>query len=104
METVVAFTAIAVSIMIGLAALGTALGFGMLGGKFLEAAARQPELAPQLQVKMFIVAGLIDAIAMIGVAGCIAIHFRKPVLNSVRLSAIRRSPDKGGPLWISTQL
>jgi F-type H+-transporting ATPase subunit c len=67
METVVAFTAIAVSIMIGLAALGTALGFGMLGGKFLEAAARQPELAPQLQVKMFIVAGLIDAIAMIGV-------------------------------------
>ncbi len=67
METVVAFTAIAVSIMIGLAALGTALGFGILGGKFLEAAARQPELAPQLQVKMFIVAGLIDAIAMIGV-------------------------------------
>ena len=36
METVVAFTAIAVSIMIGLAALGTALGFGMLGGKFLK--------------------------------------------------------------------
>ena len=41
---------------------------GFLGGKFLESAARQPELAPQLQVKMFIVAGLIDAIAMIGVA------------------------------------
>jgi len=42
-------------------------GPGNLGGKFLESAARQPELAPQLQVKMFIVAGLIDAIAMIGV-------------------------------------
>ncbi|KMT65989.1 F0F1 ATP synthase subunit C [Catenovulum maritimum] len=60
-------TLIAVAILIGLGALGTALGFGMLGGKFLEASARQPELAPQLQVKMFIVAGLIDAIAMIGV-------------------------------------
>lgn len=57
---------IAVALLIGLGALGTAIGFG-LGGKFLESAARQPELAPQLQVKMFIVAGLIDAIAMIGV-------------------------------------
>lgn len=58
---------IAVAIILGLGALGTALGFGMLGGKFLESSARQPELAPQLQVRMFIVAGLIDAIAMIGV-------------------------------------
>jgi F-type H+-transporting ATPase subunit c len=59
---------IAAALLIGLGALGTAIGFGLLGGKFLESAARQPELAPQLQVKMFIVAGLIDAIAMIGVA------------------------------------
>ena len=34
----------------------------------MDSAARQPELAPSLQGKMFIVAGLIDAIAMIGVA------------------------------------
>lgn len=58
---------IAVALIIGMGALGTAIGFGLLGGKFLESAARQPELAPTLQVKMFIVAGLIDAIAMIGV-------------------------------------
>ena len=83
METVVAFTAIAVSIMIGLSALGTALGFGMLGGKFLEAAARQPELAPQLQVKMFIVAGLIDAIAMIGVAVALLFTFANPFLTQL---------------------
>lgn len=83
METVVAFTAIAVSIMIGLAALGTALGFGILGGKFLEAAARQPELAPQLQVKMFIVAGLIDAIAMIGVAVALLFTFANPFITQV---------------------
>lgn len=83
METVVAFTVIAVSIMIGLAALGTALGFGMLGGKFLEAAARQPELAPQLQVKMFIVAGLIDAIAMIGVAVALLFTFANPFVEQL---------------------
>ncbi|MDE2342699.1 MAG: F0F1 ATP synthase subunit C, partial [Betaproteobacteria bacterium] len=60
-------TAIAVSILIGCGALGTAIGFGILGGRFLEGAARQPEMIPTLQVKMFIVAGLLDAVTMIGV-------------------------------------
>lgn len=67
METILGFTAIAVALLIGLGALGTAIGFGLLGGKFLEGAARQPEMAPMLQVKMFIVAGLLDAVTMIGV-------------------------------------
>ncbi|MBA2653606.1 MAG: F0F1 ATP synthase subunit C [Gammaproteobacteria bacterium] len=60
-------TAVAVGLLIGLGALGTAIGFGILGGKFLEGSARQPEMIPQLQVKMFIVAGLLDAVTMIGV-------------------------------------
>ena len=60
-------TAIAVALLIGMGALGTAIGFGLLGGSFLEGAARQPELVPMLQIKMFIVAGLLDAVTMIGV-------------------------------------
>ena len=60
-------TVVAVGILIGLGALGTAIGFGLLGGKFLEGAARQPEMASMLQVKMFIVAGLLDAVTMVGV-------------------------------------
>ena len=60
-------TVIAVAMMIGLGALGTAIGFAILGGKFMEGIARQPEMAGQLQVKLFIVAGLLDAISMIGV-------------------------------------
>ena len=60
--------AIAVALLIGFGALGTAIGFGMLGGKFLESVGRQPELAPMLQVKMFIMAGLLDAISMISIA------------------------------------
>lgn len=67
MEHVVGLTAIAAAMMISFAALGTAIGFALLGGKFLEGAARQPEMVPMLQVKMFIVAGLLDAISMIGV-------------------------------------
>ena len=55
-------TAVAVALLIGMGALGTAIGFGILGGKFLEGTARQPELAPMLQIKMFIVAGLLDAV------------------------------------------
>lgn len=58
---------VAAAIMFSLSALGTALGMGMLGGKLLESTARQPELAPMLQGKMFLLAGLIDAIPMINV-------------------------------------
>ena len=45
-------TVLAAAIIIGLGAIGTAIGFGLLGGKFLEASARQPELMPQLQTKL----------------------------------------------------
>jgi len=40
---------------------------GVLGGKFLEGAARQPELIPMLRTQLFIVMGLVDAVPMIGV-------------------------------------
>ena len=68
MELLNGMTAIAIGLLIGLGAAGTAIGFGLLGGRFLEGVARQPELSSQLQTKMFIVAGLLDAVPMIGVA------------------------------------
>lgn len=71
-------TAIAVALLIGLGALGTAIGFGLLGGKFLEGSARQPEMVPMLQVKMFIVAGLLDAVTMIGVGIALYFTFANP--------------------------
>ena len=33
----------AAAVMMGLAAIGAAIGIGILGGKFLEGAARQPD-------------------------------------------------------------
>ena len=71
-------TVIAVALILGLGALGTAIGFAILGGKFLEGAARQPELIPTLQVKMFIVAGLLDAVTMIGVGIALFFTFANP--------------------------
>ena len=61
-------TAVAAALLIGLAALGTAIGFGLLGGKFLEGVARQPELTSMLMGKMFLVAALVDAFAAISIA------------------------------------
>jgi len=76
-------TVVAVALLIGLGALGTAIGFGLLGGKFLEGAARQPEMVPMLQVKMFIVAGLLDAVTMIGVGIALFFTFANPFLASL---------------------
>ena len=42
MEMILAFTALGVLLVLGMGALGTAIGFGILGGKFLEGSARQP--------------------------------------------------------------
>ena len=67
METVIAFTAIAVALLIGFGALGVGIGMGLLGGRFLEGCARQPELMPMLRAQMFLVVALLDAVAMIGV-------------------------------------
>jgi F-type H+-transporting ATPase subunit c len=74
-------TAIAVALIIGMGALGTAIGFGLLGGRLLEASARQPELAPMLQGKMFLIAGLLDAVAMIGVCLALFFTFANPFLG-----------------------
>ena len=80
MEFVQGMTLVAVSILIGMGALGTAIGFGLLGARFLEGSARQPEMVPMLQVKMFIVAGLLDAVTMIGVGIGLFLLFANPYL------------------------
>ncbi|MBA5685888.1 F0F1 ATP synthase subunit C [Rugamonas apoptosis] len=80
-------TVLAAAIIIGLGAIGTALGFAILGGKFLEASARQPELMPQLQTKLFVIAGLLDAISMIGVGVALLYTFNNPFLTAVLAAA-----------------
>ncbi|MEZ9895699.1 F0F1 ATP synthase subunit C, partial [Vibrio lentus] len=77
------FSAIAVAIIVGLCAVGTAIGFAILGGKFLEGAARQPEMAPMLQVKMFIIAGLLDAVPMIGIVIALLFTFANPFVSQL---------------------
>ncbi|MCR3754934.1 MAG: ATP synthase Fo complex subunit c [Candidatus Westeberhardia cardiocondylae] len=66
---------IASAIILGLSSIGAAIGIGILGSKFLEGAARQPDLIPILRTQFFIIMGLIDAIPMISVAIALYIIF-----------------------------
>ena len=67
MSEAIALLYLAGALVIGLGAVGVAIGVGILGGKFLEGAARQPELIPLLRTQFFVVMGLVDAVPMIGV-------------------------------------
>ena len=51
---------LAVSLLIGIAAVGSCIGIGLSGMKFLESVARQPELTDTLQTKFFLIAGVTD--------------------------------------------
>ena len=70
--------ALACGLIIGLGALGACIGIGLMGGKVVEASARQPELMDKLQTKMFLLAGLIDAAFIIGVAVAMMFAFANP--------------------------
>jgi F-type H+-transporting ATPase subunit c len=84
METVIAMTAISVAIILGLSALAVGIGKGLLGGRFLESAARQPELTPMLRTQMFLVVALLDAIAMIGVGIALFFSFANPFIGQLQ--------------------
>ncbi|MBM3401733.1 MAG: ATP synthase F0 subunit C [Bacteroidetes bacterium] len=51
----------------GLAAIGAGIGIGSIGGKALEAMARQPEAASKIQTVMLIAAAFVEAVALFAV-------------------------------------
>mgnify|MGYP001428488540 CR=1 FL=1 len=77
MELATPLLYIAAGLMLGLGALGAAIGIGVLGGRFLEGAARQPELIPMLRIQFFIVMGLTDALPVISIAMGLFLMFAK---------------------------
>lgn len=88
------FTVLGVCLIIGMGAFGTAIGFGLLGGKFLEGAARQPEMASMLQGKMFLVAGLVDAVTFIGIGMGVWFISLNPFVKAV----VEMAASHGGKL------
>jgi F-type H+-transporting ATPase subunit c len=74
------YTGIGIGLMIGLGALGACVGVGIMCSRFLEGAARQPELMPQLQAKVFLLLGLIDASFIIGLGIAMLYAFGNPLI------------------------
>lgn len=82
-------TVIAVAILIGMGGLGIAIGMGLLGGKFLEGIARQPELTGMLRLQMFVVMGLLDAFAVVSVVmGLFFLFAKNPILSAAIKAAM----------------
>ena len=79
-----AYTSVGIGLMIGLGALGACVGVGIMCSKFLEGAARQPEIAPMLQAKVFLLLGLIDASFIIGVGLAMFFAFANPLLTQIQ--------------------
>jgi len=59
----------------GLAAIGPGIGIGYLVGQAVQAIARQPEAAGQVQTTMFLGVAFTEAIALIGFVVFILLKF-----------------------------
>jgi F-type H+-transporting ATPase subunit c len=59
----------------GLAALGAAIGIGILAGRLLEGISRQPELEGKLMGRFFLTVGLTDAVPIIAIALSLVVLF-----------------------------
>ena len=58
----------------GLGAVGSGSGSGIIGGKAVEAIARQPEMAGRIFINMILTAALVEAVALFSViVGVIAL-------------------------------
>lgn len=79
-----AYTSIGIGLIIGLGAAGACIGVGIMCSRFLEGAARQPEMVPALQAKVFLLLGLIDASFIIGVGLAMLFAFGNPLLAVVQ--------------------
>ena len=77
-----AYTAIGIGLMIGLGAAGACIGIGIMCSRFLEAAARQPELTNSLQGRVFLLLGLIDASFIIGLGIAMFFAFANPLATA----------------------
>ncbi|PWJ44095.1 ATP synthase F0 subunit C [Sediminitomix flava] len=57
----------------GLAIIGAGMGIGKIGGNAVEAIARQPEIAGNIQTAMIISAALIEGATLFAVVVCLLI-------------------------------
>jgi F-type H+-transporting ATPase subunit c len=60
----------------GLTIIGAGLGLGKIGSAAVESMARQPEVAPQMQVAMIIVAAMLEGATLASVVFCLIVGLK----------------------------
>jgi len=55
------------AIGMGLAVIGAGIGIGQIGGKAVEAIARQPEAVGDIRANMILTAALVEGVALIAI-------------------------------------
>jgi F-type H+-transporting ATPase subunit c len=75
--------AFAAALMIALPAMAGSIGITLLGSKYLECLARQPEISSLLTTRMFTLAAMIDGIAIIGMGMGMLLMFMNPFLTAL---------------------
>ena len=59
----------------GISTMGGAIGVGLVGAKYLEAIARQPEELKSIRINMFIVVALAEALGFFGAIVALLVIF-----------------------------
>lgn len=65
------------AIGLGLIVIGASIGIGTIGGKALEAMARQPEMKSEIQTLMILAAALVEGVAFFAAVICLLIVLTK---------------------------
>lgn len=71
----VALAKLGAGIGAGIAAIGAGIGIGQIGGKAVEAIARQPESVGDIRSNMIVAAALIEGVAFFAIVVCFLILF-----------------------------
>ncbi|MDR1311353.1 MAG: F0F1 ATP synthase subunit C [Burkholderiaceae bacterium] len=70
--------ALVCGLIISFVGVAAAFGIASMGGKYLEASARQPELMNPLRTNVLILSGLVDAVYLIAVGVAVMFAFVNP--------------------------
>ncbi len=77
-------TALVVGLILSFAAIGSALGWGLICSKFIESIARQPEMRAQLTGQMLFTGGLMEAFPMIVLGISMWFTFANPFVSAAQ--------------------
>ena len=92
------------AIGMGLAAIGAGIGVGSIGGKAMEAIARQPEALGDIRANMILTAALVEGAALIAIIKAFLVKYlqQRTIPDALRLAGLLEAFKKNQKLPAST--